>query len=98
MLDEDATRATLRSADGRGPMFWAHEANNEEAMEILKKSGADEDWQDADGKTCTNFEHGQMTEYMVLHLYIYIYIYIYMYIYMYAFTHIHIHIHIFVYI
>jgi len=98
MLDEDATRATLRSADGRGPMFWAHEANNEEAMEILKKSGADEDWQDADGKTCTNFEHGQMTEYMVLHLYIYIYIYIYMYIYMYAFTHIQVHIHIYVYI
>jgi len=98
ILDEDATRATLRSADGRGPMFWAHEANNEEAMEILKKSGADEHWQDADGKTCTNFEHGQMTEYMVLHLYIYIYIYIYMYIYMYAFTHIQVHIHIYVYI
>ena len=67
-------------------------------MEILKKSGADEHWQDADGKTCTNFEHGQMTEYMVLHLYIYIYIYIYMYIYMYAFTHIQVHIHIYVYI
>ena len=32
---------------------------------MLKKAGASEDWQDADGKTCSNFEHGQMTEYMV---------------------------------
>jgi hypothetical protein len=65
ILDEDESRALLRSADGRGPLFWAHEANNEEAIEMLKKAGASEDFQDADGKTCTNFEHGQMTEYMV---------------------------------
>jgi hypothetical protein len=31
---------------------------------MLKKAGASEDWQDPDGKTCSNFEHGQMTEYM----------------------------------
>jgi hypothetical protein len=65
ILDEDNTRSHLRSADGRGPLFWAHEANNEEAIEMLKKAGASEDWQDADGKTCTTIEHGQMTEYMV---------------------------------
>jgi ankyrin repeat protein len=65
VLDEDNSRAALRAADGRGPLFWAHEANNDEAIEMLKKAGASEDWQDADGKTCTNFEHGQMTEYMV---------------------------------
>ena len=65
ILDEDNARSHLRSADGRGPLFWAHEANNEEAIEMLKKAGASEDWQDADGKTCTTFEHGQMTEYMV---------------------------------
>jgi len=64
ILDEDNARSHLRSADGRGPLFWAHEANNEEAIEMLKKAGASEDWQDADGKTCTTFEHGQMTEYM----------------------------------
>merc|ERR1712216_942923 len=64
VLDEDNSRAALRAADGRGPLFWAHEANNDEAIEMLKKAGASEDWQDADGKTCTNFEHGQMTEYM----------------------------------
>ena len=64
ILDEDASRAKLRSADGRGPLFWAHEAGNEEAMKILIDAGADEEAQDADGKTCTEFEHGKMTEYM----------------------------------
>lgn len=52
-------------SDGRGPLFWAHEANNEEAIELLKKAGADMEEGDADGKTCTDFEHGKMTEYMV---------------------------------
>lgn len=71
----------LRSADGRGPLFWAHEAKNEEvrthvvysarhlqdsqAIKMLIDAGAQEDWQDADGNTCKNFPHGQMTEYMV---------------------------------
>ena len=52
ILEEDNTRSHLRSAD-------------EEAIEVLKKAVASEDWQDADGKTCTTFEHGQTTEYMV---------------------------------
>ena len=65
VLDADKSAALVRSADGRGPLFWAHEANNDEAIEMLKKAGASEDWQDADGKTCSNFEHGKMTEYMV---------------------------------
>lgn len=65
ILEEDPSRALLRAADGRGPLFWAHEASNEEAIELLKKHGAEEDAADADGKTCTNFEHGKMTEYMV---------------------------------
>ena len=39
ILDEDASRAKLRSADGRGPLFWAHEAGNEEAMKILIDAG-----------------------------------------------------------
>ncbi len=29
-------------------------------------AGASEDWTDADGKTCKEFEHGKMTEYMVI--------------------------------
>lgn len=65
MLAEDEDIASVRAADGRGPMWWAMEAKNDEAIEILKAAGADENWQDADGKTCRDFTHGQMTEYMV---------------------------------
>ena len=65
MLAEDEDIAAVRAADGRGPLWWAHEAKNEEAMEMLKAAGADENWQDADGKTCKDFTHGQATEYMV---------------------------------
>jgi hypothetical protein len=36
MLSEDESASTVRAADGRGPLFWAHEAGNEEAVEILK--------------------------------------------------------------
>jgi hypothetical protein len=36
MLAEDESSATVRAADGRGPLFWAHEAGNEEAVELLK--------------------------------------------------------------
>lgn len=36
MLDEDEDLSSVRAADGRGPLWWAHEANNEEAIEILK--------------------------------------------------------------
>ncbi len=36
-----------------------------QAIAMLRAAGADEAWQDADGKTCTEFEHGKMTEYMV---------------------------------
>mmetsp|Transcript_14505 Transcript_14505/g.34357 ORF Transcript_14505/g.34357 Transcript_14505/m.34357 type:complete len:166 (+) Transcript_14505:28-525(+) len=64
LLEEDESNALVRSADGRGPMFWAHEANNEEAITMLKAAGAKEEWEDADGKTCSTFEHGKLTEYM----------------------------------
>ena len=36
MLAEDESSATVRAADGRGPLFWAHEAGNDEAIELLK--------------------------------------------------------------
>jgi hypothetical protein len=38
MLDEDEDIAAVRAADGRGPLFWAHEAKNDEAIELLKVS------------------------------------------------------------
>ncbi len=34
-------------------------------MEMLRAAGAQDEWEDADGKTCKQFEHGKLTEYMV---------------------------------
>ncbi len=36
MLDEDEDISAVRAADGRGPLFWAHEAKNDDAIELLK--------------------------------------------------------------
>jgi len=41
----------LRSKDGRGPLFWAHEKKNQEIIDLLVASGADVRAQDANGLT-----------------------------------------------
>ena len=38
--------AHVRAADGRGPLWWAHEHKNEEAIELLQAAGCDEEAQD----------------------------------------------------
>jgi dolichyl-diphosphooligosaccharide---protein glycosyltransferase len=43
--------AHVRSADGRGPMWWAHEAGNERIIKFLKKLGVREDRTDENGLT-----------------------------------------------
>ena len=51
MLQEDPSLALIRSADGRGPLFWAYEFGVSEAIEILEKLGADNTAADVYGKT-----------------------------------------------
>jgi len=41
--------AHLRSADGRGPMWWAMEAKNEKIVRVLRKVGVSESYTDAKG-------------------------------------------------
>jgi len=41
----------LRSADGRGPLFWAYEYNIQEAIELLETFGVDPNVRDREGKT-----------------------------------------------
>ena len=53
--DQDV--ATLRSADGRGPLFWAMEHQNKQMVEMLIKNGAKVNAKDAEGKTPSNMEH-----------------------------------------
>ena len=50
-LKTDPSIAFLRSADGRGPLFWAYEFGDVEAIEILEKLGLDPLAKDANGLT-----------------------------------------------
>eukprot|EP00854_Cymbomonas_tetramitiformis_P019404 gene19404-23201_t len=50
-LDEKPERALLRSEDGRGPMWWAHEKKDKDIIALLKKVGVRSDLKDAKGKT-----------------------------------------------
>ena len=43
--------AHMRSADGRGPMFWAHEYGREKIVKILRKVGVSEKLPDKEGLT-----------------------------------------------
>lgn len=51
ILEQDSSIAFVRSADGRGPLFWAYEFDHKEAIEILEKLGADNMATDANGLT-----------------------------------------------
>lgn len=43
--------AHIRSEDGRGPMFWAHENGRTKIIEMLKKLDVSESRTDANGRT-----------------------------------------------
>uniref|UniRef100_A0A7S3PAI1 dolichyl-diphosphooligosaccharide--protein glycotransferase n=1 Tax=Amphora coffeiformis TaxID=265554 RepID=A0A7S3PAI1_9STRA len=51
LLSETPTMVHIRSEDGRGPMWWAHEFGRAEMVEVLKKFGASEARKDAKGLT-----------------------------------------------
>ena len=41
----------VRSEDGRGPMWWAHEYGQDSIVDLLKSVGVTEDRKDKDGVT-----------------------------------------------
>lgn len=49
VLKQDPGMAKIRSGDGRGPLWWAYEAGNDEVVKLLKKNGARDDARDANG-------------------------------------------------
>jgi ankyrin repeat protein len=51
MLQQDQNIAHVRSADGRGPLFWAYEFDHKEAIEMLERLGADNMATDVNGLT-----------------------------------------------
>ena len=48
-LDVDPNVVNVRSADGRGPLWWAHEFGREHIVELLLENGADPEQEDKDG-------------------------------------------------
>jgi len=51
MLSETPTMVHIRSEDGRGPMWWAHEFGRAEMVKMLKNFGASEVRKDGQGLT-----------------------------------------------
>lgn len=51
IFDKSPHFAHIRSEDGRGPMFWAHELRRQEIIDMMKKLNVSETRTDANGKT-----------------------------------------------
>lgn len=51
IIKTDPSAAFARSADGRGPLFWAYEFGHEEAIKILEDLGVKNDEEDLNGMT-----------------------------------------------
>lgn len=49
-LQEYPELAHVRSADGRGPMWWAHEYKRPKMAEILAKLGVSDQLKDSEGR------------------------------------------------
>jgi hypothetical protein len=64
ILETDETAAKVRSADGRGPLWWAHEYNQPEMVKMLLNAGADPADTDGDGKKPSEVTNIGPTEYM----------------------------------
>lgn len=64
ILKTTENAAQVRSADGRGPLFWAHEYGHPEMVQMLIDAGADPSQTDADGKKPSDLTSVGPTEYM----------------------------------
>mmetsp|Transcript_32113 Transcript_32113/g.78249 ORF Transcript_32113/g.78249 Transcript_32113/m.78249 type:complete len:975 (+) Transcript_32113:292-3216(+) len=60
LLQDQPELAHIRSEDGRGPMFWAHEYGRPKMADILKQLGVSEDRTDKDGVKPTDISHPKM--------------------------------------
>ena len=59
LLDGDDDIVKIRSADGRGALWWAYEADNDEIIDMLIAAGADKTAKDVDGKTPMDMSRGK---------------------------------------
>ena len=60
ILSTNPEIAHIRSKDGRGPMFWAHEYGRKGMISVLRKLGVREDLVDANGIKPTDITHSSI--------------------------------------
>ena len=60
VLQEHPELAHLRSEDGRGPMWWAHEYGRPKMISVLKQLGVSEDRTDVKGVKPTDITHSRI--------------------------------------
>jgi dolichyl-diphosphooligosaccharide--protein glycosyltransferase len=63
LLADNPAAAKIRSADGRGPLFWAYQSGKKKMIKLFKKHGADKKAKDADGnkpKDLTNKDKDEL--------------------------------------
>jgi hypothetical protein len=63
ILESDDTAAKARSADGRGPLWWAHEYGQPDMVKLLVAAGSDPNDRDGDGKRPAEVTNVGPTEY-----------------------------------
>jgi hypothetical protein len=60
VLQEHPELAHIRSEDGRGPMWWAHEYGRPQMVGVLRQLGVREDRTDAKGIKPTDISHSRI--------------------------------------
>jgi len=60
ILSTHPEMAHIRSKDGRGPMFWAHEYGRKRMIQVLRKLGVSEDRDDVNGIKPTDITHSSI--------------------------------------
>jgi dolichyl-diphosphooligosaccharide---protein glycosyltransferase len=60
LLQEHPELAHIRSEDGRGPMWWAHEYGRPHMVGILRQLGVSEDRTDSNGIKPTDISHSRI--------------------------------------
>eukprot|EP00755_Sulcionema_specki_P012285 Sspe_Gene.51024::Locus_28343_Transcript_1_1_Confidence_1.000_Length_666::g.51024::m.51024 len=64
MIESDPNKVTMRSRDGRGPLWWAYENKQQEIITYLLEAGVNPDEKDADGKQASEMGDPDLTEYI----------------------------------
>lgn len=60
ILGSEPEMAHIRSKDGRGPMFWAHEYGRGQMIQVLRQLDVSEDRADANGVKPTDITHSSI--------------------------------------